>query len=488
MTRALLYLRQSDSDGEGERSLSMDSQASVLHEDAARLGWSVVAEVRDADLKGYDEQRPGLLTLYERCRAGDVDLVAFWKLDRLARLLRLQENVLHELDTLGVAVHSNQDPHLGTPLFRHVLGAFNEELTRMISANVRRALRERTRRGLAHGIAPYGYARDEAGLLVPNAAADSVRRIFGWRAEGASLAGIVDRLREAGVPSPTGAAWWPKRSVAYVLNNDAYLGVLRLSEVSIDAAHPALIDPNLWLRSRREPGPVPRRKTAPSWLEGLIVHACGRPMYLSGGSASKPVQSFKCRSISDQMPACPYAPRMIRRDRAEELAWAALGADLAAVRYHRDVARDLRRRYQEASPDAEGARRGAEDRARRLDASRDRWLGLYADGTIDRAKLDRELGKLDGERRGVERMLETLPEPPDAASIESVWRELRDVRALLPIVPDEGKAILLRRLGRAVVSPAGEPRQKIAGRAGRYADAGAVKIDYRPPFAEFFGD
>src|SRR4051794_40305301 len=130
--RALLYLRQSDTAGEGDRSLSLDSQSSILRADAEKHGWTIVSEIRDADLRGYDTTRPGLLELYRQCRAGEVDVVAFWKLDRLARLLRLQENVLYELAQLGADVFSHEDPQIGVPLFRQILGAFAEEQTRII--------------------------------------------------------------------------------------------------------------------------------------------------------------------------------------------------------------------------------------------------------------------------------------------------------------------------------------------------------------------
>jgi len=212
MPRALLYLRQSDTDGAGERSLSLDSQAAVLYADASREGWTVVGELRDADLKGYDETRPGLRSLYAACREGSVDLVCFWKLDRLARSLRLQENVLHELSRLGVEVYSNQDPHLATPLFRQVLGAMNEELTRIIAANVRRATKERRRRGLWHGPPPFGYRKAASGALEEADEADLLRHLWRQRAAAYRSATSSSSSTSAGFPPPAAAPGPGKRS------------------------------------------------------------------------------------------------------------------------------------------------------------------------------------------------------------------------------------------------------------------------------------
>ena len=130
-----------------------------MRERATREGWAVVDAVRDPDRKGYDERRPALLSLIARCSAGDAENVLVWDLSRFARLLRLQENVVHELAKVGVELVSLREPWASQPLSRQLLGAIAEEQTRTISGHVRRALRERAARGLHHGRAPYGLIR-----------------------------------------------------------------------------------------------------------------------------------------------------------------------------------------------------------------------------------------------------------------------------------------------------------------------------------------
>jgi len=490
MARALLYLRQSDSDGAGERSLSMDSQSTVLHDDAARLGWTVVTEIRDADLKGYDEQRRGLRELYDRCRSGDIDIVAFWKLDRLARRLRLQENVLHELDTLGVEVWSNQDPHIGTPLFRHVLGAWNEELTRMISANVRRSLREWTRRGIAWGPVPFGYERGANKTLQPSADAETLRQIYRWRADGRSLKAIVGLLADSGLLTQKGLPRWNVATIGHMLENPVYTGAVHLKELTVADAHEALIEPSLWeaVQARQDPNHYrrrrePRSKPHSSPLEGAILHGCGAPMYLRGTSPHRPFATFHCRGGPEwggtHGYACQLSPRQLRAERAETLAWERLREDLAALRYPVDVIKEAERRDRLASPTAQATRRQAADRCQRLEAKRERWVEMYADGTIDRAKLDRELTKIDAEGAEVAAILAALPESADPTQIETEWQHLREIRDLFALFPAEARGQTLRRLGVAVVSPAGY-------RLGRTGDAGHVELRYRPNWARHF--
>lgn len=490
MKRALLYLRQSETSGEGKDSLSLDSQASVLRADAERHGWVVVAEIRDADEKGWNDQRPGLLELYRRCRAGDVDVVAFWSLSRLARSVRITENVVHELDKIGVDLHSNQESWAAIPMMRQVMSAFNEQNTRDIAAHLRRAVRERTRRGLPHGPAPFGYQRNERGTLEPSSDAGTVRDIFRWRAEGCSLVEISARLEPAGVAARRGGRW-SRPTLSELLSNPVYLGTLRLAEVEHPDAHAAIITPDTFqmaqngLAAGRERGP--RTKPHRSWLEGAIMHACGAPMYLVGGSPGRPVLSFRCRvggGWGNFDAVCSVQPRIIRMDRAEELTWKAILAGLVRLPRPRDVERLTRQHYREQSPSAQAARADAERRSRRLSAERERWLHAFTTGSAPQARFDREMARLAAEEREIASLVAELPQLPDHAVVEDAWRQLRQMRQIATLAPAETRGQILRAIGVAIVSPAGVPI--VRSGPGPREDAGRVRLRTRPGLALFF--
>lgn len=493
MKRALLYLRQSDSEGAGERSLSLESQAAVLREDAARQGWLVVGEIRDADMKGYDERRPGLLELYTRCRAGAADVVAFWKLDRLARSLRLQENCLHELAQLGVDVWSNQDPHLGTPFFRQIFGAFNEEQTRIISAHVRRAVHQLHRDGRHHGRAPFGYQRTERGTLAPGPEADVVRAVYALRAEGRSLAEIRDWLIRHGVRTPTGNVRWHRSMLNNLLTNPAYIGAVQMNGARVEGAHEPIVDADLWQRvqaialSHRER--APRHKQDTSWLEGLVLHACGAAMYLDGGRPHKQRPHFTCGATSWQPDiTCAHRPRGIERERAETLTWRAVCEDFARLRPGDAVYREIVAAYQAEAPLAERARRETGARQERIMERRQRTEDLYLSGVRDRAWFDAEDARLAAEEREIAAQLATLPAPPDEAAVLAVWRSLSDMQRMLTQIEPADRGGWLRALGLAVVSPAGVPDIAIGSRPGPKPDAGRVTIRYRPEIAPFLAN
>lgn len=473
MRRALLYLRQSDSDGAGERSLSIESQASVLRTDAARNQWTIVEEIRDADEKGWDDKRPGLLRLYDRCRAGDVDVVAVWSLSRLARSLRIQEQVFDELTRLGVEVWSHEEPDVNRPLFRQILGAFNEEQTRVISAHVRRALHQRHQDGLSHGRILLGYRREEGRLEIDEDAASTIRFIFEQRANGASWGHIAYLLEQEGIPPPRGGTWG-KNSLIKMLKNPAYRGERPFGAARTIQACPAIITPELWERAQRRDDLRPRSprstKTVSSWLEGLVIHGCGRPMYLG---PSRGQGRLRCAAnIGLAVNSCTVRPASAMSARVEHEAWAILVADLECVRRVplREILADARRNYQRAQPGnvtAHAIATGQRDRA--LDRQR-KAEELYLSGRRDRAWFEAEDAKVAVEIANAETILRALPTMPDASALEALWHELRALSLQVPkIERAAARAVLLRRLG--VVRVNGHE----------------VTIDYRPDVASIFG-
>src|SRR5829696_4436133 len=180
--RAVLYCRQSDSGGDGVDSLSIESQEIRLRQYAASHGWSVLAVERDADLRGGqdEDERPGLATALRRAEE-DGDVLLVWDLSRLARKLRIQENIVARLADAGVEIASLNEPWASAPMFRQILGAVAEERTRQMSVDIRRSLRQRAQSGLWHGIVPYGFVRPAAKnqqLVIDGEKASVVRELF----------------------------------------------------------------------------------------------------------------------------------------------------------------------------------------------------------------------------------------------------------------------------------------------------------------------
>ncbi len=185
--------------------------------------------------------RPQLTRMREAIRRREVQVVVAYAIDRLAREPVHLGVVLSEADYAGVEVQFVSEPLDNSPegqLIRFVRGyAAKVEHMKIRERSIRGKL-ARIRSGKVHNSAAelYGYRRDkEAGVrLIHEAEAAIVRRVFEWAAEGASLRGIVRRLRQEGVPAPSVGKRqfrhpqrdynWGKTQIHRLLNEPAYKG------------------------------------------------------------------------------------------------------------------------------------------------------------------------------------------------------------------------------------------------------------------------
>jgi DNA invertase Pin-like site-specific DNA recombinase len=142
------------------------------------------------------DNRPALLELFESLAADGIKLVLIEKLDRLARDLMVQENILADLNKRGFELVSVTEPDLlqkdpARVLMRQIFGAIAQYDKAMIVAKLR-AARQRTRaaKGYCEGRKPYGYRPGEA---------EVVARILRLRRDGVVLEKIADQLNAEAV-------------------------------------------------------------------------------------------------------------------------------------------------------------------------------------------------------------------------------------------------------------------------------------------------
>ncbi len=142
--RAALYARVSTT-GHGQ---DVGLQLDELRQVAAQRGWTLREEYVDAGVSGAQTSRPALDRLLADAREGRVDVVAIWKLDRLARSVSHLLELADSLNAWGVGLVSVRDAHVDTttPAGRftlQILGAVAELekalIRERVVAGVRRA-------------------------------------------------------------------------------------------------------------------------------------------------------------------------------------------------------------------------------------------------------------------------------------------------------------------------------------------------------------
>jgi DNA invertase Pin-like site-specific DNA recombinase len=226
--RVIGYLRVS-TDRQAEQGLGLDVQERAIREWAKAEGHRLIGLARDEGISGSNglDTRMGLLEALEGIRGGRAGGLVVYRLDRLARDLIVQEQLLAEIRRLGGEVHSTSrseseflrddanDP--SRKMIRQVLGAVSEWERSIIALRLRAGrLRKAERGGFAYGSPPYGYAA-EGGELVPVESEQSaLARMRQLRADGHSLREIGRRL-EAESHKPRRGEHWSPASLRKIL-------------------------------------------------------------------------------------------------------------------------------------------------------------------------------------------------------------------------------------------------------------------------------
>lgn len=195
--RVLLYTRVS-TDEQAASGLGLQDQLAALTADAERRKWADVEHVSDEGYSAKSLDRPGIRTALERLSAGEADVLAVTKLDRLSRSVLdfagLVERSRREGWSLVVLDLGVDTTSAAGDLVANVMASVAQWERRVIGERTSAALRAKRRRG------------EQVGRPV-EIGPDTDARIRQLRAQGESLRAIADRLNAEGHLTPRGGPW-----------------------------------------------------------------------------------------------------------------------------------------------------------------------------------------------------------------------------------------------------------------------------------------
>lgn len=237
-SRYFAYCRVSTANQREEGTI--DVQVQAVKEYAEENGFELVEIFKDDGVSGglELEKRAGWLSLYGELEAADVEGIILYKLDRLARDLRIQENILHDLSKKGLKVLSIKEPDLDSQdptriLMRQILGSFAEYEKRVIAMRMTAGRAYKAKAGgYAGGGIPYGY-ENEDGKFIVSPTAEIVKKIYSLKAAGKSIRAIC-KILNAEEPRPRRAKKWNVSTVHYILKNEIYAGKYVYSDIASD--------------------------------------------------------------------------------------------------------------------------------------------------------------------------------------------------------------------------------------------------------------
>jgi DNA invertase Pin-like site-specific DNA recombinase len=242
----------------------------------------------DGGVSGGTLERPALKRLLADIEAGLVDVVLVYKVDRLSRSLmdfaKLVETFeAHDVTFVAITQSLNTTTSMGR-LTLNMLLSFAQYERELIGERVRDKIAASRARGMwMGGPVPLGYRVENRKLLVDDAGAATVNRVFEGFAEIGSGTKLLPILRAEGLVTKTGKPF-DKSALYKLLVNRVYLGEAVHKGTSYPGEHAGIVSQELWDRVHAvlQEGPRVRggrsRGQAASLLRGLLFGADGRAL------------------------------------------------------------------------------------------------------------------------------------------------------------------------------------------------------------------
>ena len=223
-------------------------------------GLLVRSKYDDGGFSGGNTDRPALQRLLEDLRAGKIDIIVVYKVDRLTRSLADFAKLVELFDQHGASfVSVTQQFNTTTSMGRltlNVLLSFAQFEREVTSERIRDKIAASKRKGLwVGGMAPLGYDTKDRKITVNDAEADRVRTIFRSYLELGSLnlvmadlrnRGIVTKVRSLKTGQTVGGIPFTGGPLAYLLRNRFYVGKVVFKGETLAGEQPAIVDQDLF--------------------------------------------------------------------------------------------------------------------------------------------------------------------------------------------------------------------------------------------------
>ena len=253
------YVRLSRDDDK-QNYVSIENQKLIISQYAQSHGITIDRWYEDDGVSGYTFDRAGFLTMMDDLDK-DIDTIYIKDLSRIGRhnakvlllLDKLRENGkrLIAIDDNYDSSDSNSEDIIGIKTW------FNETYVKDISRKIRHAIGARQKDGTLVTQPPFGYERNsqnKSGIEIVSAEATNIKMIYKLYISGLGYRKISNYLTEQNIPTPSMvqhereiqegrlskksiASRWSDSMVKDILDNDFYIGTLRLKKRARNTIH-----------------------------------------------------------------------------------------------------------------------------------------------------------------------------------------------------------------------------------------------------------
>lgn len=254
--RVAIYVRVSTQE-QAKEGYSIHEQVDRLTKFAEAHDWIIVKVYTDAGHSGANQDRPALQDMIEDIKAGRIDKVLVYKLDRLSRsqkdTLELIEDVFLKNSTDFESMTEKLDT--ATPHGRAMIGilaAFAQLEREMIKERMSMGIDARIKEGKWRGgkQVPFGYVYnpDLEKLVINDYESILVKYVFENFTEGKTLYTISNELIEKGITYSNGKV--DSRNLRYMLKNKTYCGYQRNHGNWIKSLHDPIIEEEIYNKAQ----------------------------------------------------------------------------------------------------------------------------------------------------------------------------------------------------------------------------------------------
>ena len=208
--RCAIYTRKSSEEGLEQEFNSLQAQREACEafiDSQRHEGWVCQrAAYDDGGFSGATMDRPALQQLLADVKAGRVDTIVVYKIDRLTRSLADFAKIVEILDTRGASfVSVTQQFNTTTSMGRltlNVLLSFAQFEREVIGERIRDKIAASKKKGMwMGGVPPLGYQAQDRKLVIVESEAEIVRFIFRRYAELGSVRWLRDELEARSIRS-----------------------------------------------------------------------------------------------------------------------------------------------------------------------------------------------------------------------------------------------------------------------------------------------
>ncbi len=228
-------------------------------------GWILTKTVRDPGYSGKDMNRPGIQELIRMVKAGEVDVILTYRIDRVSRSIMAFYDFYailqsHNVEILSLTESFDTSTTVGR-LMLNIILSFAQYERELTSERVRHKLTQHANRGnFIGGITAFGYVcpkdspKGDKVLMVVPREAEVVKRIFKLYAQHQNLEKVCAALGRLGVLSRTrhvtkrdgskavigGTPFYASRLFT-ILRNPVYKGQISYAQKLYAGKHEAII-------------------------------------------------------------------------------------------------------------------------------------------------------------------------------------------------------------------------------------------------------